>query len=148
MNEHFRLCMTQLDATIDDAHGWQWQWCHRLWRRVAYKAKSCFCLAVLAHCTLAYISGALWARRYKRGILREARDKRRRKNKAPVKSPLFWLFRPPTPTNSDWRRWCYKDQWKVDPLLETCYLFGYQKHQQQHKPQEITTTRELIISIM
>ena len=158
MNEHFGLCthwywccletLMQLDATIDDVTGWQSQWRHRLWRQVAYKAKSCFCLAVHAHSTLTCITGALWARRCKRGILREARNEGRRKNKAPVKSPLFWLFRPPTPTNIDWRRWCYKGQWKVDPLLETCYLFGYQKHRQQHKPQEITTTRDWITSIM
>ena len=32
------------------------------------------------------------------------------KNKAPVTGPLFWLFRPPTPTAL--RRWCQKDQSK------------------------------------
>ena len=129
MNKHFRLCT-------------HWYWCWwKAWRNSTPQSmtplvgsrsdvidcgvelhiklnKSCFCLAVLAHSTLAYISGALWARRYKRGILREARDKGRRKNKAPVKIPLIWLFRPPTPTHIDWRRWCYKGQWKVDPLLE------------------------------
>ena len=154
MNEHSGLCthwwwcslktLMQLDATIDDVTGWQSHWRHRLWRRVTYKAKSCFCLAVYAHSTLACITGALRARRCKRGILHEARDEGRRKNKAPVKSPLLWLFRPPTLTNIDWRRWCQKDQWKVDPLLKTCYLLGYQKHRQQHKPQEITNTREWI----
>ena len=40
------------------------------------------------------------------------------KNKAAVTSPLFWLFRPPTPTSIDWRRWCQKDQSKHDTLLE------------------------------
>ena len=91
----------QLDATIDDVSSWQSQRRHRLWRRVAYKAESCFCLAVHAYSTLACIRGALWARRCKRGILLEARDEGKRKNKAPVKSPLFWLFRPPTPTNRE-----------------------------------------------
>ena len=91
----------QLDATIDGVSSWQSQWRHRLWRRVAYKAESCFCLAVHAHSTLSCITGALWTRRCKRGILLEARDKGKRKNKAPVKSPLFWLFRPPTPTNRE-----------------------------------------------
>ena len=51
-----------------------------------------------------------------------------------ITSPLFWLFCQHTPTNFDWRRWCQKD----DPLLN---FSGYQKHQQQHKLQEITTTR-------
>ena len=32
-----------------------------------------------------------------RSISREARDEGEGKNKAPVDSPLFWLFRPPTP---------------------------------------------------
>ena len=112
MNDHFGLCthwywccletLMQLDAIIDDVTGWQSQWRHRLWRRVAYEAESCVCLAVHAHSTLACITGALWARRYKRGILSEARDEGRRKNKAPVKSPLFSLFPPPTPTNIEW----------------------------------------------
>ena len=73
------------------------------------------------------------------------------KNKAlTTASPLFWLFRPPTPTSTtsfagslspgnevatsiDWRRWCQKDQSKHDPLLNNCHLSGYLKHQPQHK---------------
>ena len=66
------------------------------------------------------------------------------KNKAAVTSPLFWLFRPPTHTSIDWRRRCQKDQSKHDTLLENCHLSGYQKYRQQHKPQEITTTRAWI----
>ena len=68
------------------------------------------------------ITGALWAKRNEHGILREARDEGRRRNKAPVTSPLFWLFRP-----IKWRRWSQKDQSKHDPLLENCPLSGYQK---------------------
>lgn len=37
-------------------------------------------------------SSALWSQRGERCILRESRDERRRKNKAHVTSPLFWLF--------------------------------------------------------
>ena len=43
-----------------------------------------------------------------------ARSARRgeKKNKAPVRSPLFLLFRPPTPTNINYPRWCQKNQSK------------------------------------
>ena len=59
---------------------------------------------------VACITGALCAKRGKRGILREARDNGRRKKLSACAlqdrsswhqsgSPLFRLFRPPTPTN-------------------------------------------------
>ena len=89
----------------------------------------------------ACMAGALWAKQGERGILPETRDKGRRKNKAAVTSPLFWLFRPPTPKNIDWRLWCPKEQSKRDPLLENFHLSGYQKHQKSHKPQKIITLR-------
>ena len=43
-----------------------------------------------------------------------ARSARRgeEKNKAPIRSPLFLLFRPPTPTNINYPRWCQKNQSK------------------------------------
>ena len=92
----------------------------------------------------ACMAGALWAKQGERGILPETRDEGRRKNKAAVTSPLFWLFRPPTHTSIDWRRRCQKDQSKHDTLLENCHLSGYQKYRHQHKPQEIKTTRSWI----
>ena len=45
------------------------------------------------------------------------------------------------PTDIDWQQWCQKNQSKHDPLLENCHLSGGQKHWQQHKLQEMTTTR-------
>ena len=94
----------------------------------------CFQLFSMPIFSLHHNTGTLWAKRGKRGILLEAREEGRRKNKALVTSPLLWLFRSPTPTNIDWRQWCQKDQWKHDPLLENCHLSGYQKRRQQHKP--------------
>ena len=97
------------------------------------------------HYYIACIIGVLWANRGKCGILCKAQNEGKvqdeEKIMVPVTSPLFWLFHPPMPTNIDWRWWCQKDQWKHYPLLQNCYHSGYQKHWQQHKPQEITTTR-------
>ena len=99
---------------------------------------------VSAHSTLACIIGALWARWCKRGILHEARDEGRRKNRAPVKSPLFWLFRPPTPTNIDWRRWCQKGQWKVDHYSKLVTFLATRNTDSSINHRKITTTREWI----
>ena len=63
----------------------------------------------------------------------------KRRNKAPVTSPLFWLFHPPSRTNIDWRWWCQKDQSKHDPLLENFHFSGHRIHWQRHKLQVITT---------
>ena len=68
----------------------------------------------------------------------------KKKIKCLLPGPLFWLFHPSTPTNIDWWQWCQKDQWKHDSLLENCHLSAYQKHWQQHKPKQITTTRAWI----
>ena len=71
--------------------------------------------------TVACITGALWAKRGKRGICAkcETRDEGRRKNKAPVAGPLFWLFCPRLRLRLqiDWRRSCQKDQWKVENTI-------------------------------
>ena len=97
------------------------------------------------HYYTACIIGVLWANRGKCSILCKAQNKRKVQDEekivVPVISPLFWLFHPPMPTNIDWCWWCQKDQRKHIPLLQNCYHSGYQKHWQQHKPQEITTTR-------
>ena len=56
-----------------------------------------------------------------------ARSARRaeEKNKAPVRSPLFLLFRPLPPTSTNCPRWCQKNQSKHDPLSrENCHLSG------------------------
>ena len=89
---------------------------------------------------IACIIGVLWANRGKCGILCIVQDEGEENIIAPVTSPLFWLFHPPTRTNIDWWWWCQKDQWKHDPLLHYCHHSGYQKHRQQRKPLEITTT--------
>ena len=60
------------------------------------------------------------------------------KNKAPVISPLFWLFRPLPPTRIYWRRWCrnflkqfknfriykelYEKPWKRDWVAKVVFL--------------------------
>ena len=90
---------------------------------------------------LVCITGALWAKQGERGILHKVRDEGKRKNKAPVTNRLFWLLHSPMPTDIDWQQWCQKDQSKHDPLLENYHLSGGQKHWQQHKLQEMTTTR-------
>ena len=79
-----------------------------------YSAERRIIFNSLLSVSLACITGALWAKRDERGILREVGDEgRRKKNKGPVTevitSPLFWLFCQHTPTNFDWRRWCQKD---------------------------------------
>ena len=90
---------------------------------------------------LVCITGALWAKQGERGILHKVRDEGKRKNKAPVTNRLFWLLHSPMPTDIDWQQWCQKEQSKHDPLLENYHLSGGQKHWQQHKLQEMTTTR-------
>ena len=89
-----------------------------------------------------FMSQVMWPRHWTR-VWSARREEA--KNKTPVTSPLFWLFRPPTPTSIDWRRWCQKDQSKHDPLLQNCHLSGYQKHRQQHKTQEITARPKSIM---
>ena len=81
------------------------------------------------------------AKQGEHGILHKVWDEGRRKNKAPVTSPLFWLLYSLMPTDIDWQQRCQKDQSKHDPLLENCRLSGCQKHRQEHKLQEMTTTR-------
>ena len=71
-----------------------------------------------------FMSQAGRTRYFARSAIR-ARSARRgeEKNKAPVRSPLFLLFRPLTPTNINYPRWCQKNQWKHDPLSrENCHL--------------------------
>ena len=60
---------------------------------------------------LACMTATLWAKRGERDISRGARSVRRgeEKNKAPVHSPLFSLFRPLS-------RWCQKNQSKHNSL--------------------------------
>ena len=79
-----------------------------------------------------------------RHFARSARRGEEKRKRLLITSPLFWLFRPPTPSSVDWRRWCQKNQSKHDTVLENCHLSGYQKHRQQHNPQVIRTTRALI----
>ena len=81
------------------------------------------------------------AKQGEHSILHKVWDEGRRKNKAPVTSPLFWLLHSLMPTDIDWQQQCQKDQSKHDPLLENCHLSGGQKHWQEHKLQEMTTTR-------
>ena len=66
------------------------------------------------------------------------------RNKPPVASPFFWLFRPPMPTSIDYRRWCLKGPTKTRSVTKNSHLSGYQKHRQQHKTTGITTTRAKI----
>ena len=73
-----------------------------------------------------FMSQAGQTRYFARSTTR-ARSARRgkEKNKAPVRSPLFLLFRPLTPTNINYPRWCQKNQSKHDPLSrENCHLSG------------------------
>ena len=92
-----------------------------------------------------FISQARWTRHLKKKRAERARSARRgeEKNKALVTSPLLWLFRHPTPTSIDWRRWYQRHQSKHDPLLENCRLSGYRKHRQQHN---ITTRTKFIFN--
>ena len=67
--------------------------------------------------------------------------------KAPVTSPLFWLFPPPNvcpqvlTDSGDVKR---THQSNHNPILDKSHLSGYHQHQQQHKPQEMKTTRAWI----
>ena len=73
-----------------------------------------------------FMSQAGQTRYFARSTTR-ARSARRgkEKNKAPVRSPLFLQFRPLTPTNINYPRWCQKNQSKHDPLSrENCHLSG------------------------
>ena len=56
-----------------------------------------------------FMSQARRTRHFERSAKRAQSARRREeKNRAPVTSPFFWLFRPPMLTSIDYRRWCLK----------------------------------------
>ena len=87
----------------------------------------------------ASITGALQAKRGKRSICekRESQDERRRKTKAPVAGPLFWLFHARLHL-----KWLLTDGGHVKRTNEK--LKTRSINRQQHKLQEVKTTRTWI----
>ena len=82
-----------------------------------------YCNVFIAILSIACMTGALWAKRGERDISRDTSARRgEEKNKAPVRSPLFLLFRTLTPTNINYPRWCQKNQSKLSH--ENCHLSG------------------------
>ena len=69
-------------------------------------------------------AGRMWY--FARSVTRSWSARRgEEKNKGPVRSPLFLLFCPLTPTNINYPWWCQKNQSKHDPLSrENCHLSG------------------------